>query len=280
MILLTGASGFLGKGVHHSLLEQGMETLALARTSTDLETAEVDISEENDVKALPWRQISKVVHLAAAGVKSSGREWEVCTKVNVGGTLNILSCAKRYGVPVIMGKSFYEDFLSEQPCLRGNPYVMTKYLSSQMACVLGGRDLPITLVNIFQCYGPGDDDKNVLNYVAHSLLQGRVAELGPCTSKRDWVYKDDVVRLVLQIILREQKESFFEVDAGAGLSISIREVVCSIAESIGKPELLRFGSDDDRGDQGVCSSASRFLSTWKPEVSLSTGISKLIDFYK
>lgn len=279
MILLTGASGFIGKNLHARLLEEGIEVYALSRSDTKLPSVRVDITDQSALDRIPWHKISKVVHLAAAGVKASGRDWQACVETNIGGTINLLSYIEKFNLPFIVGKSFYEELTDEQPKLKRNPYILTKKYSSEIIREFSKRHEESTvLVNIFQCYGVGDDDNNVLNYTLKQLKSDEIAELGPCNSERDWIHIEDVVSLILKLIEEKLSPKLLEYDAGSGKVSKIKEVVTILAENLSKEHLLNFSELDKRGDQGISVSAENSLPGWAPKISLIEGLGKVIKY--
>jgi len=116
-LLLTGASGFLGKELYLRLKEQGHEVLGLSRHGPDLIG---DVTERNlGLEADP--HVDAIFHLAGIvdlGQRNKSHIW----KVNVDGTHNVLSFCVDCNIPHLLfcstaytqGRNMYE--LSKQEC--------------------------------------------------------------------------------------------------------------------------------------------------------------------
>ena len=97
-ILLTGATGFIGRHVCTLLVEKGATVLAFGRQAPVLEQSSDsvrwiagDLSSGLGLDDIPWADVDAVIHLAAAGVKASCRDWPTALAVNVVGTQRLLS---------------------------------------------------------------------------------------------------------------------------------------------------------------------------------------------
>ena len=104
MILITGATGFLGRFIVNELLEKGHELRLLVRNAKDrslpwgslVEVADGDIMDVNALEKA-MQGVEYVVH--AAAVVSFARKRRADMKaVNVGGTANVVNAALNAGV--------------------------------------------------------------------------------------------------------------------------------------------------------------------------------------
>jgi len=100
MILLTGASGFVGRQILEKLLQSGRKVRALVRRKESLhrweslEIAEGDVTRPATLKDA-MRGVKAVIHLVGIIVE---REDATFRKIHVEGTINILTAAKEAGV--------------------------------------------------------------------------------------------------------------------------------------------------------------------------------------
>lgn len=114
-VLITGGAGYIGSAIAHQLLEEGhavcvYDDLSTGREdkidprSTFVQGDILDISKLGEVFASG--AFDAVIHCAGKKVMSeSEQEPTLYFSNNVGGTLNILSCMERYGVPHIIFSS-------------------------------------------------------------------------------------------------------------------------------------------------------------------------------
>ncbi len=287
-ILITGAHGFIGRKVLELLLQEGHAVVSLVRKpSANLSTTSkftevvVDLATGSGLAFVPWSNIDTVIHLAAAGVKSSTRVWSEAIWTNIRGTMNLLDSVgkiKSRNPTVLLFRTFYENFTEQNPALLDNPYIASKALayrfSQQWEQTYSGKVIYATL---FQVYGPGDKNDSVLSYAVAELRARRKAMFGSGRGMRDWIYIDDAARAVLAIV--NSGETFQrEVDIGTGDLHSIREMVEQIVDNLKlSRESCVFDPARDRPDVGIEARALCKPKDWSPIICVSEGIKNLLE---
>lgn len=265
-ILITGASGFVGRQLAARFLSEGHAVIGVDLDSVDFsfsdhenfEFFEADLTDASAVEKLPLDEVGLLYHLAAAGVKAASRQWPLCVQVNVMGTATLMQALLRRvesGLPVpriVYTKTYYEDHLDTIPAFRENPYVVSKVAATRWLEALSPvYPESITIAKVFQVYGPGDDPNNVLSYAAQTLKAGQIATFGSGTSRRDWIYIDDFISGLVACGDASDK-GLHHYDLGSGELHSIREMIEQIAEIVGaRPEQLIFDPSNDRGDTEI-----------------------------
>jgi nucleoside-diphosphate-sugar epimerase len=280
-ILLTGASGFLGRQVLPMLLAEGHTVYSLSRKATEKPSAMLvevpgDLMEDEWISDVPWDRIDVVAHLAAAGVKASSRNWRDAFEVNVGGTVKLLSAMKRNATKnprLVVTRSFYERVLHQEPELRNNAYIATKSVSTELIKAWS-RDYkgPVCFATLFQIYGPGDDRGSVLTYAAHQLAAGQTAHFGSGVGVRDWLYVDDAASAIVALLEADTK-GVSEWDIGSGRLASVRSMVETMSGLAGvSRDLLVFDPARDRTDLTLHLAAECMPPSWKPEIPVEEGL--------
>ena len=283
-ILLTGASGFLGRQVLSLLLSEGHTVYSLGRKATQNPSATLievpgDLMEDDWISDVPWDRIDVVAHLAAAGVKASSRNWRDAFEVNVGGTMKLLSAMKRNATKnprLVVTRSFYERVLHQEPELRNNAYIATKSVSTDLIKAWS-RDYkgPVCFATLFQIYGPGDDRGSVLTYAAHQLAAGQTAQFGSGAGVRDWLYVDDAASAIMAL-LKAVNTGVNEWDVGSGQLASLRSMVETMAVIADvSRDLLDFNPARDRADLALHLAAERKPPSWKPMVPVEEGLRRI-----
>jgi nucleoside-diphosphate-sugar epimerase len=170
LILITGATGFLGRNLCEYLASQGYPLRALARATSETEFLEalgVEIATGNVVDAASVKTAmqgcDRVVHAAARF-----RLWgppEPFYQTNVEGTRNVLEAAlaanvKRFihiSTIIVVGPQKPGNVITEETPCRPYPtdnYAKTKCLGEQMSRSYADRGLPLVVLRLGALYGP------------------------------------------------------------------------------------------------------------------------------
>lgn len=170
MILVTGATGFLGHHLIPQLCAAGYAVKALVRPSSDvrfLQELGVELAYTNDISdpaaALTACQgCDQVIH--AAGQFRFWGDSPSFWRTNVGGTSALLQAATAVGVQrfihistvVVIGKTPERGLLDETArCYPQEPYQRTKYEAEQLALSYHReKGLPVIVLRPGAFYGP------------------------------------------------------------------------------------------------------------------------------
>jgi len=280
-VLLTGGTGFLGRHVLTQLHAGGKRVIVYGRrmppAMTGVRFVEGDITSANGLRCLPWSEITEVVHLAAAGVKASCRDWPNAVAVNVVGTQRLWDAISTagYSPDIFYARTFYEDLVSGNPELLGNPYIATKWAAHELAAIFA-RDYPGGFVagNLFQIYGPGDSAASVLSYAVAEFRIGRQAVFGSGTGLRDWIHVSDAASAILASLATTRGEKAV-YDIGTGELRSIREMVLELHRLFPGAPFPVFDPVRDRNDLRLSAKATRFPPQWRPTMSVDSGLTSL-----
>ncbi|RMG92947.1 MAG: NAD-dependent epimerase/dehydratase family protein [Chloroflexi bacterium] len=170
MILITGATGFLGHNLVPMLLDAGYKVRALVRHSSDtgfLRELGVELVYANDICDAPvvtraCEGCRAVVH--AAGLFRFWGHTNEFWQTNVGGTATILAAAEKAGVQrfvhistiAVVGRTPRTRPIDETtPCFPQEPYQRTKFEGEQLALsYYRERGLPVIVLRPGAFYGP------------------------------------------------------------------------------------------------------------------------------
>ena len=203
-ILVTGATGFTGRHLVQSLVNDGRPVRVLVRSAAraaDLPPG-VDIREGDITRQAAVDRavegVSTVYHLAAAYREASHREegyWEV----NVGATRNLLEAASRFGIERFVhcstvgvhGHIAHPPADETTPHSPGDPYQRTKAEAETLALEYGrARGLPLAVARPTAIYGPGDTR---LLKMFRMIAKGTFVMLGKRDIYYHMVYVDDLI---------------------------------------------------------------------------------------
>ncbi|HEY3081115.1 MAG TPA: NAD(P)-dependent oxidoreductase [Chloroflexota bacterium] len=112
-ILITGGAGYIGRWLANELAAQGRPVVAFdlqpppegmpPALPSDAVFVRGDVTERAGVMEIAGRQkIEAIVHLAGIVTMGCERDPELCMRVNLGGTTNLLETARLNGVPTFV----------------------------------------------------------------------------------------------------------------------------------------------------------------------------------
>jgi 2-alkyl-3-oxoalkanoate reductase len=208
VVLVTGASGFIGRNLVAQLAasRQRVRALVLPDERVELAAAEIargDVTRPDSLDAA-LRGVSVVYHLAAV-VGDWGPE-RLFQRVNVEGTRNLLVAAARAGVDrvvvvssvVVYGSQLMTDVCDEErPREHGcGPYSRSKTAQEQVALDFHrfGR-VPVTVVRPGNVVGPGS--VNWVDTPAAHLKAGRGLLIDGGDGDAAFTWVDNLVDLIV-----------------------------------------------------------------------------------
>jgi farnesol dehydrogenase len=189
-VLLTGATGFLGKNVARHLVARGHALRILARETsdlrglpTDVEVARGDVTLSDSVREAA-RGCGAVLHMAAL-VKNWAPDRARFDAVNVSGFRNALAAARGAGARLVYTSSFMAvgpagpvpaDESHVHPGRRYcNDYERTKAIADRAAREAAAEGADVIMLYPGVVYGPGElTDGNLVVQMIADHLHGRL----------------------------------------------------------------------------------------------------------
>lgn len=305
-ILVTGGAGFIGSNFIHYWAKFhpkdkiiNLDALTYAGhlenlkdiTSPNYKFIKGDITDVK-VVAKAMDRVDIVVHFAAeTHVDRSIIDPMQFVKTNVLGTAVLLKCAlekkiKRFhhiSTDEVYGSLSYSDppFSEKSEFAPRSPYAASKAGAEHMVMsYFITYNLPITITNCADNYGPFHDPEKLIPRFVTNLLEGeKVPLMGKGENVREWLYVEDHCRAI-ELVLNKGKVG--EKYLISGTEKTNMEVTQKILKVLGEDESMieyvphRLGHDlryaiDDSKLQKL---------GWKPTVSFDEGLKKTIQWYK
>jgi UDP-glucose 4-epimerase len=296
-VLVTGGCGFVGSRLVRKLLERGddvsvvddlglggPENLGDARESVEI--AQIDIRDA-DATARAFRQLRPhhVIHLAAIHfIPACDRDPKRCVDVNVGGTQSVLeACA---GVPVASialasTAAVYApaDTAHHEGSALGptDIYGLSKLFSEQLGELFSRRTgIPTGVARLFNVFGPGETNPHLIPAVIVQSGEGAQLRLGNLTTKRDYVFVDDVAEALAALPAAAERAGSITCNIGTGTERDGQQIVAAIGELMGRP--LEIAVDpgrmraSDRPHLLSDSSRAAELLGWHSTTDLAAGL--------
>ena len=290
-VLLTGASGFLGRHLSARLAAGGAEVHGVsraARTSPDGSPRwwQADVEDLEATRQLMSEvKPDRIVHLGGAVNGAPELGLVVATYHSlVTTTVNLLQVAAEIGCGrVVLVGSLEEPEASAEAVRATSPYGAAKWAASVYGRMF--HDLfrvPVVIARTHMAYGPGQPTWKVIPSTILSLLRGEAPRLSSGRRSLDWVYVDDVVEGLLAVATAPDIEGA-TVELGSGRLTSIRDVVSMLVPLIAPGVTPVFGAlaDRPRGDERPADvTRTRTLTGWEPRTSLEAGLIRTVEWYR
>jgi nucleoside-diphosphate-sugar epimerase len=266
-VLLTGATGFVGRQILRSLRDSGVRIRLIVRSDNETHLAKStgiervilthDLFQEN----LSWwesacRDIDIVIH--CAWYAEPGKYLHSLQNIDcLIGSLNMAKGAAVAGVKRIVGVgTCFEYDLSQSVLSIQTPLKpITAYAGSKAALFLSLSDwlatqkISFSWCRLFYLYGEGEDERRLVPYIRRQIEKGWVAELTSGTQIRDYLDVVDAGRLIATIAMGDQCGP---VNVCSGTPITVKQFAEQIADKYDRRDLLRFGVRADNSVDPPC----------------------------
>jgi nucleoside-diphosphate-sugar epimerase len=251
-VLLTGASGFIGRHAIAPLLARGFEVHAASRHPPAPEPGLVAHAVDLLDPLVPARLLETVrpSHLLhAAWDVTPGRYWTARENLDwVAASLRLYRAFVAGGgqrIEIVGTCAEYDwtgDVLdpASTPLVPATLYGKSKLSLCQLlqeAALLDGVSL--AWGRIFFLYGPHEAPERLIPSVIVPLLRGEPALVGEGLAERDFMHVADVAE-ALVVALDSQHVGALNI--ATGTTRSLRDVVLEIAVQLHRPDLVRLGA--------------------------------------
>lgn len=236
-VLVTGASGFVGRAFTAQAVEAGACATGISRSLANRERVSraIDLRDRDELAALVAEiRPEAVVHLAAAGLTAGAGSKGALFETNVMGLDNLLSACRDLQIApsvVVVGSGF--EYLSRDRPLREddltlpsvNDYGAAKAAATSIAASYRG-DLPITVLRPFNIYGPGEAANRLGPSLMNAALAGTLVPLTPGEQTRDFLHVADFCRSIwMALSAQDARPGFSLFNVGTGIPISVKSYV-------------------------------------------------------
>jgi nucleoside-diphosphate-sugar epimerase len=252
-VLVTGATGFIGRGTLGPLVARGYDVHAVARAAGPPEPGvqwhETDLL-DLDASAALVASVAPTHLLHLAWEARPGIFWRSPGNLDwTGASLRLLRAFAEGGGSraVLAGTCAEYRWDDETDCVEGKTALApaTLYGAAKHALhILAehyAQDTGLSLAwgRVFFVFGPHEHPARLAASVARALVRGEPAETSHGAQVRDFLYSEDLADAFVALL---DSPVTGPVNLASGESRPIRTLVEALAEAAGRTDLLRIGA--------------------------------------
>jgi nucleoside-diphosphate-sugar epimerase len=315
-VLITGAAGFLGRGIVREAVDAGLRIRAIDRTDfqsdAPIECGKVDILDANQLRHA-MTGVAAVIHAAGLAHRFGRHKPDLkeFLRINENGTANVAQAAMESGVRhlvLVSSVSVYGGSPAggaddNAECRPQEPYAESKWRGEQRAREIAERTgVPLTILRLATLYGEGDPGN--IGRLMRWIDSGRFIWIGQGFNQKSLLYRDDAARACLLTLKTPRPgASVFNVAADP---CYVKDIVGGLANFLGRklprwhfPESIALPiagmlSLQHKGKPtGIRSSLQKWLADdvylgrrfeqaygFKPQISLEEGLRREVAWYR
>jgi len=299
-VLVTGGTGFVGLNLLRRLSAMGARVHVLTRPQSrlervrdigaDLEVRVADLGDERSLAQVFDKSAPDFVFHLATPRGNDAMAWRRLTEFNVQAALHLTGQLMRAPQTrlVVAGSS-----LEYGP--NAAPHRETDALSpvtwhgvgKAAADMIYGRAaatqaLNINRLRLFHVYGPWESAHRLLPVAIRAAFSGRPVPFTASPIRRDWIYVEDVVDVLLAAAISPVQGEAFNI--GSGAEFSNEDIVAAVEESTGRRIVLSHGayqsSPSDAEHRCADIGKARMQLGWRPRHDLASGVAETIKWYR
>lgn len=294
-VLLTGATGFIGRHALSRLLKRGYEVHAITSQNCENLNSNVHWHKLNllDFKSsadlISTIRPTHLLHFAWYTVHGKYSSSPENVKWIQASLVLLQSFIQMGGQRIVMAGTCFEycsnfGFCSEfKTPLKPDTFYGTVKHSLQMILRSLAREVGVSSAwgRIFFLYGPHEHPDRLVSSVTRSLIKGEEAPCSHGNQIRDFLFVEDVADAFVSLL-----ESKVEgpVNIASGRPVLLREMLDLIGQEIGRPELIKMNAIvAPKREPPVLIGEVRRLKEevgWEPNFNLINGILHTISWWK
>jgi nucleoside-diphosphate-sugar epimerase len=260
VVLLTGATGFVGRQVLRALGESGMRVRLVVRDGKQSQVAAlkgveaVVTTPDLFAETCNWwagvcEGIDTVIHVA--WYAEPGKYLQSERNLDcLAGMLQLAKGAIQAKVRrfIGVGTCFEYDLIGGMLSVDTPLRPLTPYAGAKAAAFMAlSQALPqegveFAWCRLFYLYGEGDDTRRLVPYLRTKLAAGELVELTKGDQIRDFLDVHEAGRMITEVALGHKQGP---VNICSGTPITVRQLAEQIADEYGCRDLLKFGARPD-----------------------------------
>lgn len=270
-VIVTGASGFLGRFITNGLAKTGASFLRVSRQHAP------GFLRINSYADTPSGDV--LIHLAENNNRAQVNKLSAEYEREIACTLRVL-LGKGYkkvvyaSSSVVYGDNVCTPRIESETVSDIDTYTRVKVESEQRVLSSGG--VVARLANI---YGPEMPKKNVLSQILDQLKQDGPIQLQDTSHVRDFIWVEDVAEAFVKLVT-QKVEGLFNI--GTGIGTSIGELAKMVLEEASQPSRKIVSEKIATRHSCIALNITKIKQNlqWQPTTSLREGLRRIVYDYR
>jgi nucleoside-diphosphate-sugar epimerase len=293
-VLLTGATGFIGRHAISPLLGRGFDVHVLGRSRPDPATQngaswhQVDLLDVEEMKAAV-EEIGASHLLHFAWYTEHGKYWEAPENLDwVALSLHLIRTFHLAGGrrAVVAGTCAEYDWSGDccdatTPLTPASLYGASKNaLREVLDAYARSSELSAAWARVFFTYGPAEQPNRVIAAVSRALVTGEPVRCSPGLQVRDFLYVEDVADAFAALL---DSTATGALDIGSGEGVRLRDILLRLEQIAGRRDLVRFDEALQRQEPARIVADTRRLQSelqWRPGYELDEGLERTLSWWR
>jgi len=288
-VLVTGASGLIGRHAVAELLEHGYQARTFQRSAPaqhDVEYVKGDVCADIAALCRAAQGCEAVVHLAGRGdVGESRRDPVGYAQLNATGALNALEAARHAKAGFVLASTQRVYRLRPEPCREDaalqpdSPYGYAKWVA-ELWCRMASEQfgVPTTVLRFFSVYGPGQQangGSGVVSIFGLAALAGEPLVV-QSAGRRDFTDARDVAR-ALRLVVERSQPGHHVYNIATGHGTTFRQLAEMLVDIAGSPSSIEERLKEPAGRDLIADiDKARTQLGYEPCVDLRTGLERYV----
>lgn len=248
-VLLTGATGFVGRAVLDALLRRGLAVHAVSRhwqpARAGVTWHQADLLQKADRARLTVFPARYLVH--CAWEVEHGRFWQAPENTLwQAASVDLVQRFLEAGAQRVLIPGSCAEYDADA----SGPWNETRRIAP--ASLYGGAKATLhqqltdlcedrlIWARLFHLYGPGEDQRRLIPSLIRALRRGRPAEIRQAGAIRDYASTAHIAHCLAELLVSGQTGVF---DIGSGATRSLGALGAILGDLAGRPGLLRLGDE-------------------------------------
>ena len=288
-VIITGATGIIGKEALIPLLESGFEVYAIARNekkyTKNIKWIKADIFDCSEMKNV-FENIKPEYLLHFAWYTGEGYLESTLNYKYLEMSLNILKEFKENdGKRAVFAGTCFEYKFKDEPIketdeiLPQTIYAQCKNeLRTQAELYSKENNISFGWGRIFYVYGHNENENRLFPYIINTLKQNKKVTINSGNLIRDYMYTKDIAQAFVAFLASDVIGS---VNVCTGKGILLKDIALQIARKIKKETFLIFNSCNNQ-PKSIIGNNNRLLKEvdYKIQYALDEALPEIVERYK